>query len=265
MKIRKVINKIIHYSDLHLKLYKHHTKDRTVMEQALKQWEELKPDRIVFTGDLVHSKNQMTPELIKLMSWWMTETAKICKCVYLIGNHDFLENNMDRLDAITPIVESLDNQNIIYYKDRGTFDDDNVTWCIYSLTSYNVRPNINLNNNQHNIGIFHGPIEGSTTDIGFKFDDGFSLDRFEGLDVVLAGDIHKRQEYNIGNGNKAYMIGSTICQNFGESVGKHGYGLYTVDNRKYEYFDLDNLQPYLNFKISDIEDISNDKEILING
>ena len=49
----------------------------------------------------------------------MTETAKICKCVYLIGNHDFLENNMDRMDAITPIVESLNNPNIVYYKDRG--------------------------------------------------------------------------------------------------------------------------------------------------
>ena len=24
----------------------------------------------------------MTPELINLMSWMMTETAKICKCVY---------------------------------------------------------------------------------------------------------------------------------------------------------------------------------------
>ena len=61
------------------------------------------------------------------------------------------------------------------------------------------------------------------------------------------------------------MVGSTICQNFGESVGKHGYGVYTVDDRNYKYFDLDNLQPYLNFKISDIEDINNDKEILING
>ena len=49
--------------------------------------------------------------------------------------------------------------------------------------------------------MFHVPIEGSTTDIGFKFDDGFSLDRFDGLDVVLAGDIHKRQVYDIGNGN----------------------------------------------------------------
>ena len=61
------------------------------------------------------------------------------------------------------------------------------------------------------------------------------------------------------------MIGSIICQNFGESVGKHGYGVYNVDNGKYKYFDLDNSQPYLNFKISDIEDINDDKEILING
>ena len=62
------------------------------------------------------------------------------------------------------------------------------------------------------------------------------------------------------------MIGSTICQNFGESVGRHGYGVYTMLlMENYEYFDLDNSQPYLNFKISDIEDISDDKEILING
>ena len=80
------------------------------------------------------------------------------------------------------MLKSLNNTNIIYYKDRGTFDDDNITWCVYSLTSYNVRPDIDLSNNQHNIGLFHGPIEGSTTDIGFKFDDGFSLDRFEGLE-----------------------------------------------------------------------------------
>ena len=41
----------------------------------------------------------------------MTETAKICKCVYIIGNHDFLENNLDRMDAISPVVESLNNPN----------------------------------------------------------------------------------------------------------------------------------------------------------
>tara|TARA_R110002020_G_scaffold214696_3_gene421777 strand:+ start:3502 stop:4281 length:780 start_codon:yes stop_codon:yes gene_type:complete len=259
-----MIKNIIHYSDLHLKLYKQHSRDKYILEQALEQWKKIKPDRIVFTGDLVHSKNQMTPELINLMSWWMVETAKICKCIYIIGNHDFLENNIDRLDAITPIVESLNNDNIVYYKDRGCHMDDNITWCVYSLRSHNVRPDI-PDNQTLKIGLFHGMIEGSSNDSGFIFNDGYSTDRFDGCDLVLAGDIHKRQTYKIPNNKKAYMIGSMICQNFGESINKHGYAVYNVKNNKYNYFDLDNPKPYLNFRIKDIEDIENGKEILING
>ena len=61
------------------------------------------------------------------------------------------------------------------------------------------------------------------------------------------------------------MVGSTIMQNFGESVKNHGYGIYDVTTEKYKFNNLDNLQPYLNFRITDIEDIENNKEILING
>ena len=260
-----MINTIVHYSDLHLKLYKQHKRDKKILKQALKEWTDLKPDRIVFTGDLVHSKNQMTPELINLMCWWMTETAKICKCIYLIGNHDFLENNIDRLDAITPVVNSLDNNNITYYKNRGCYEDENILWCVYSLISHNVKPDIPEHTEKYKVGLFHGMIEGSSNDFGYTFNDGYSIDRFDGCDVVLAGDIHKRQTYKIPNNKKAYMIGSMICQNFGESINKHGYGVYNVKNNKYNYFELDNPKPYLNFRITDIEDIENEKEILING
>ena len=151
-----MVEKIIHYSDLHLKLYKQHSRDRKVLELALEKWKKAQPDRIVFTGDLVHSKNQMTPELIDLMSWWMTETAKICKCVYIIGNHDFLENNLDRMDAISPLIQSLNNPNITYYKDRGCYEDENILWCVYSLTSHNTSPNIPEVTDQYKIGLFHG-------------------------------------------------------------------------------------------------------------
>ena len=98
-----MIKTIVHYSDLHLKLYKYHERDKGILETALNEWKEIKPDRIIFTGDLVHSKNQMTPELIRLLSWWMIETAKICPTVYLIGNHDFLENNQ----APRPFLQNL--------------------------------------------------------------------------------------------------------------------------------------------------------------
>ncbi len=258
-----MIKTIVHYSDLHLKLYKYHERDRSILEAALKEWEEIKPDRIVFTGDLVHSKNQMTPELIRLLSWWMTETSKICPTIYLIGNHDFLENNQDRLDAITPIVENLNNPNITYYKNKGCYEDDNVMWCIYSLVQENERPEI-TDTDKIKIGLFHGPIVGLKTDIGFEFEEGYNAEIFEGCDIVLAGDIHKRQVFDIPNGNKAYMVGSTICQNYGESIKNHGYGVLNVEDFSYTFKDLENQQPFLSFKITDIIDIENEKEILTN-
>ena len=86
-----MINKIIHFSDLHLRLFKEHTRYRTILTEAMNEWKVESPDRIVFTGDLVHSKNQMTPELLEIVSWTLTECAKICKTIILIGNHDFIE------------------------------------------------------------------------------------------------------------------------------------------------------------------------------
>lgn len=60
------------------------------------------------------------------------------------------------------------------------------------------------------------------------------------------------------------QIGSLIQQNFGEKVNGHGYGIYDVETNKYDFFDVPNEQPYLHFTISDINDIENDNEILIN-
>tara|TARA_R110002020_G_scaffold329497_1_gene545303 strand:+ start:161 stop:940 length:780 start_codon:yes stop_codon:yes gene_type:complete len=258
-----MIKTIVHYSDLHLKLYKYHERDRSILETALKEWAEIKPDRIVFTGDLVHSKNQMTPELIRLLSWWMTETAKICPTIYLIGNHDFLENNQDRLDAITPIVENLNNKNITYYKNKGCYEDDNVMWCVYSLVQENEKPEI-TETNKTKIGLFHGPIVGLKTDIGFEFEDGYNAEIFDGCDLVLAGDIHKRQIFDIPNDKKAYMVGSTICQNYGENIKNHGYGVLNLKDFSYTFNDLENPQPFLSFRITDITDIDKEKEILVN-
>jgi hypothetical protein len=40
--------------------------------------------------------------------------------------------------------------------------------------------------------------------------------------------------------------------------------LYNIEKDKYKGYNLDNPQPYLNFRISDITDIENKKEILTN-
>ena len=258
-----MIDKIVHFSDLHIKLYKDHELYRDILKECFIRWSELKPDRIVFTGDLVHSKNHVTPELIDMVSWVLKECANIAKTIVLIGNHDFLENNLDRLDTLTPIINNINNDNIVYFTDKGVYMDDNVKWCVYSLKENNERPNITKEEGTHNIGLYHGTIEGLSTDMGYMFDEGASPEHFDGCDIVLAGDIHKRQIVEIPTG-KLYMVGSLIQQNFGESLKNHGFGVYSVSENEYKFEDVENHQPYLNFKIKDIEDIEKEREKLTN-
>ena len=258
-----MIKKIVHFSDLHIRLYKDHDLYRSILESAIKQWKVLSPDRIVFTGDLVHSKNQMTPELIEFVAWILTECANISKTIIIPGNHDFLTNNIERLDALTPIINSLNNSNIVYYKDRGVYEDDNISWCVYSQYQGNIPPDISEARGIK-VGLFHGPIQGMKTDLGFDFgEEAYNVEKFNGLDVVLCGDIHRRQEFNFKTG-KGYMIGSTIQNNIGESIGRHGYGVYDVETKEYGYVDLDNPKPFLKFEIKSFEDIENGTELLKN-
>ena len=286
-----MVNKIVHFSDLHLRLFKDHDLYRKIITDMLDKFKEIKPDRIVFTGDLVHSKNQMTPELIEIVAWVLTECTKIAKTVLIPGNHDFLNNNLNRLDALTPIIDSLKNPEIIYYRDRGVYEDENVSWCVYSQFQGNIPPEISEAKG-YKIGLFHDPIQGLTTDTGYDFGDhAYDINKFKGLDVVLCGDIHKRQTiwldqeievdeddvenylkkgWDVINGGKIkrktriVQVGSTIQQNFGEKVRNHGFGIYNVKKDEYEFVDLVNPRPFLTFKITDIEDLEHGTEKLTN-
>ena len=82
-----MIKKIIHFSDLHLRLFKEHERYRATLEECLEKWKKEKPDRIVFTGDLVHSKNQMSPELINMVSWILKSCADISKTILSKMSH----------------------------------------------------------------------------------------------------------------------------------------------------------------------------------
>jgi DNA repair exonuclease SbcCD nuclease subunit len=258
-----MINKIVHFSDLHLRLFKDHDLYKSILTQALDQWKELGPDRLIFTGDLVHSKNQLTPELIQIVSWLMTECAKISKTIIILGNHDLIENNLERLDALSPIIDSLNNPNIVFLTKSELVEDENVRYAVYAISEHN-KPPVFDDKKMFTVGLFHGPISGLKTDLGFEFgDEAYNVEKFKGCDIVLCGDIHKRSVFNYPGG-KGYMIGSTIQQNYGETLNKHGYGIYTISEDKYEFVDLENPKPFLSFKIKNFEDIFNGAEKLAN-
>ena len=86
---------------------------------------------------------------------------------------------------------------------------------------------------------------------------------FEGCDCVMAGDIHKQQELKRGDVKIVYPS-SLIQQNYGETVTQHGFVLWDIETMQNEFISLNNDYGMYKFEINNIEDIDNDKEILIN-
>jgi len=270
-----MVKKIIHIADLHIRTIQMHDLYREQFETLIDeirehnivwyqegvQYEEI---RIVVAGDIAHQKINISNEQLLLTSWFLKELSKYGKVVIIPGNHDFLENNTQRMDSITPVVQLLDDPTIIYYKDSGDYIDENIQWVVYSLYQHNSRPEFTKDETKLTIGLFHGPIMGLSTDLGYEFEDAYDQLNFVDLDLLLCGDIHKRQQFTLPNGGHAIMVGSLIQQNFGETVKHHGYGVYDVESNEYEFHDLENAQPFLHFRINDIKDIENETEEHVN-
>ena len=70
-------------------------------------------------------------------------------------------------------------------------------WCNYSIFQENSRPvDYDEFYKKHSktkkfVGLYHGPLNGSVTDLGFNV-EGDDIAIFDGMDYVLCGDIHKR-------------------------------------------------------------------------
>ena len=105
--------KIAHIADVHWRGYQRHKEYRTSFSDMFKQLRELRVDAICVAGDIVHSKTQgISPELIDNLNWWFTELSRIAPTHIILGNHDGLILNKDRQDAISPILNALNLQNV---------------------------------------------------------------------------------------------------------------------------------------------------------
>lgn len=265
----KNIEKIFHVADIHFRNFKRHDEFRAVCDNFFHQVKKANGDRIVIVGDLVESRNQISPELVNEITWFLKMSAESVEKVIIIpGNHDIVEQNKERLDILTPVISALNLDNIIYLKSSVVYYDENVAWICYNIYDDNRTPeNIPTDNKLTKIGLYHGIINGAKNDFGFEFNHGLELNKFNQCDVVLCGDIHKRQVLKTKDNIKIIYSGSMIQQNFGESSTEHGYNLVSLTENgiEHQFYNIPNPVRYLTFKISDIEDIQNNCEVLING
>jgi DNA repair exonuclease SbcCD ATPase subunit len=209
-------------------------------------------DSIIYlAGDIAHAKLEMSPELLKEISWLFTECSKLCDTILITGNHDCNMNNLDRLDVLTPIVEALNLPNFHYLRDTQVYSIGGVDFGVFSIFDDKKNwPKADTLFGNKKIALFHGPVDNSQTDIGYVVSSRhFTTEMFDGYDLALLGDIHKRQQMISPKGCKVVYAGSLVQQNFGETLDKHGFLVWDLDTMSYEEVDIQNDYGYYTLDI----------------
>lgn len=273
-----MIKKVIHCADIHIRTYLRLDEYEQQLNRFIEKCEEIVSDcdpdevRILISGDIVHNKNQISSEQITMASAFIRRLSTIAKVIVIAGNHDMIVSNQSRMDSLTGIFQTAGFENAHYLDnmlgyESGIIVEDNVTWALYSIFDEFRRPDIETAREQNPdnivIGLYHGSIVGATLNNGTVMDSGLDGDVFQGCDLVMAGDIHKRQELQRGDVKIVYP-GSLIQQTFGETVSQHGFALWDLEKKSYEFIDLSSDYGLYSFEIKSPEDVDKDKERLLN-
>ena len=243
--------KIAHISDTHIRNLKYHYEYKLAFDDMYRKLRKMSPDIIVHTGDIAHTKTQLSPEFFQMCASFLHNLAEIAPTYIILGNHDGNLKNDNRQDAITPIVEALGNNNIHLLKDSGeTKVNERITFNVLSVFDREnwIKPS---DGEVINIALYHGSIHGCQTSQGFVIEEGEdSVDIFNDFDFAMLGDIHRQQKMD--KEGKVRYAGSTIQQNFGESINK-GFLMWNIrdkDDWDCQHVSIVNPRPFITIDLT---------------
>ena len=243
--------KFAHISDTHIKNLKYHYEYRIVFEQLYDTLREQKVDYIVHCGDIAHTKTQISPEFVEMCSDFFRNLAEIAPTYIILGNHDGNLKNSSRQDALTPIVDALNLQQLHLLKDSGeTHLGDK--FCLNVLSVFDrekwVKPS---NPDKINIALYHGSISNCKTDMNWTMINGEdTLTIFDDHDFAMLGDIHRRQF--LDEDGRVWYAGSTVQQNHGETNDKGIliWDIQSKDDWEIEPIVLKNPKPFFTIPLT---------------
>jgi len=250
---------IHHISDIQIRNLKRHTEYEEVFNRTYEEVKKHKDNAVVYIGgDIAHSKTEMSPELVDQLSRLFKNLADICPTILIAGNHDCNLNNRSRMDVLSPIVNNLQHPDLHYLKDSGVYkcaDVKFVVWDVWEKEDDYIEAKDF--EGETKIVLFHGTVDKSETDLGFFLPSDVKIAKFDGYDMGLLGDIHKRQ--HLDKKETISYCGSLVQQNHGEGLS-HGYLLWDVPKRVSEYIEVPNDYGYYtinidNGKVPDCPDI----------
>ena len=254
-----MVKKILHLSDIHIRLQQRHKEYRHVFRNFYKHVVKQKPDLIVISGDIFHQKVHLSPEAIKVAGEFFTKLSTLAPVHIIIGNHDTIVSQKGRIDSVTAVLNLANLDNIYLYTKSGLYEVDNIVFGVFDINDEKKWPyNPNKEDGKSYVALFHGPINNSVNEVKFSMESKYKLDMFDGYDVAMLGDIHTRQvlqERSEGKPQVEYS-GSFIQQNFAEDKSK-GYLMWDMETLTSEYFEVESDYGYRTISLSktDIDNI----------
>ena len=246
------LKSIVHIADVHIRLFRRHEEYESAFERLYadirtKQEQGLRDFIIFLGGDIVHAKTDMSPEMVEVTSKFLANIANIAPTILIAGNHDCNLANTNRLDALTPIVNNLKHPNLYYVRESDIVTVADTAFAICSIfdEQENWPSADDIEGVKTKIALYHGPVHGAQTDASFTITNRHvHLDTFKGFDMVLLGDIHKHQvlqEYAPASKKPIIVYSSSLIQqNHGETLDNHGWCLWDVSARTFEFVPLEN-------------------------
>ncbi len=271
-----------HISDIHIRLTKRHDEYKNIFEnfyEVLKKSNK-KSSILVIAGDLFHNKSDLSPECVQVASDFLKNCADILPTILIAGNHDATLTNKNRLDSISPVINTLNHENLYYLRDSGLYRFENILFNNFSVfdnpsddyISYDSIKSIYKLETDHHIALYHGPVNNAVTDIGYIINNNIvNNNTFSGHHISMLGDIHKHQiipndeeiidkeKFEELNSKEWEVIeeldnklkirnkfpvtaysSSMIQQNHGEMQKGHGYLKWDLEKRTFKFNELKN-------------------------
>jgi DNA repair exonuclease SbcCD nuclease subunit len=161
------LKKIVHLADIHIRLFKRHDEYNECFQTLYNQLrqEDLTDSVIVVAGDIVHAKTDMSPEMVVMATQFLKTLADMAPTIIIAGNHDLNLSNMNRLDSLTPIVDSINHKDLHYFKHSDVYTIADTDFAVYSILDDKEKwPSHKDCHSRRKVALYHGPVHGATTD-----------------------------------------------------------------------------------------------------
>lgn len=238
---------------------------------------ERKPEFVVFLGDIFDSPDNISTNVISIVSMLFDNLSKLARIIIVAGNHDSVDDTLQKIDLTegkkeylrSSLVYPLSLGSEIMVVDKPMTSDlmsmnlpVNISFVPYQIDIISAVESIQEDFRPGFYNIMFGHFE--TRDLNYvkiargsgaaeRLPSAEELFSKYGQNLVILGHVHEASEIRIGS-NRLYYTGS--ARNINYSNREEVKGIYSLDLETYEmeFIPNDNTAIYKVFKDRDALD-----------